>query len=45
MYVVEGAAQRLRESERKRFLSEDWPIVRARIERLGLDPRELVEQV
>jgi len=45
MYVVEGAAKTLRDSERERFLQEEWPEVRARIERLGLDARDLVEQV
>ena len=43
MYVVHGAAHKLRERERDRFLSEEWPEIRARMERLGLtsvDPFE-----
>ena len=44
MYVVAGAAARLRRSERDYFLSEEWPALRARIARLGIDPAELFEQ-
>ena len=43
MYVVQGAANKLRARERDRFLSEEWPEIRARMERLGLtsvDPFE-----
>lgn len=43
MYVVEGAAARLRSSERDLFLAEEWPAIRDRIERLGLRPAELLE--
>ncbi|NCP19647.1 MAG: GntR family transcriptional regulator [Erythrobacter sp.] len=44
MYVVEGAAERLRAAERASFLKEEWPEIRARLHRLGLSPRELLEQ-
>ncbi len=44
MYVVEGAAERLRSRERERFLRAEWPEIRSRIERLGIDLAELVEQ-
>lgn len=44
MYVVAGAAARLRSSERERFLSGEWPAIRERIERLGLDAAELFAQ-
>ena len=44
MYVVEGAAARLRQSERDTFLSEEWPAIRARIDRLGLAAAELLER-
>jgi len=43
MYVVEGAAEQLRKRERDQFLSEEWPEIRARMERLGLEPTDLVE--
>ena len=43
MFVLEGATQQLLSSERQRFLTEEWPQVRERIERLGLDPAELID--
>ena len=45
MYVVEGAAARLRRSERAHFLAEEWPALRQRIARLNIDPAELFERV
>ena len=42
MYVVDGAAERLRESERKQFVREEWPAIQQRIERLGLRARDLL---
>lgn len=44
MFVVAGAAERLRGSERDQFLSEEWPAIVERMVRLGLDPAELVER-
>lgn len=43
MYVVEGAAERLREREREVFLREEWPEIRSRMKRLGLNPEQLIE--
>ncbi|MEP5937775.1 MAG: GntR family transcriptional regulator [Erythrobacter sp.] len=43
MYVVQGAAERLRYAEREQFLQEEWPEIRARMNRLGIDPAELSE--
>jgi GntR family transcriptional regulator len=43
MYVTEGATARLLSSERERFLREEWPLVLERIQRLGLDPAELLD--
>ena len=42
MFVVAGARTLLLRDERKKFLAEDWPRIRATIERLGLEPRELL---
>lgn len=42
MFVAEGAIDRLRVQEREIFLSKVWPRMRAHIERLGIDPAELV---
>lgn len=41
MYVVRGAAERLRSAEREAFLREEWPEIRSRMERLRLDPADL----
>lgn len=44
MFVAEGAATRLRESERREFLDNRWPAIAAHMRRLGLDPAELAER-
>ncbi|WP_334179865.1 GntR family transcriptional regulator [Pseudoxanthomonas sp.] len=43
MFVTEEAAKKLRGSERERFLTEEWPVVAERIERLGLSIEELLQ--
>lgn len=45
MYVVTGAADRLLQSERQAFISEEWPEIRARMERLGIEPVSLLSDV
>jgi len=42
MFVTDGARLQLLKDERKRFLDKEWPEVTATIERLGLDPAELL---
>ena len=44
LFVAPGARTRLRDSERKRFLNEEWPAIQDRIARLGLDPASLLER-
>jgi GntR family transcriptional regulator len=44
MFVAPGARARLTDGERARFLDEEWPQIRARMQRLGLDPAELLER-
>ena len=44
MFVADGAAERLRDRERRRFLDEEWPAMRARMERLGIDAADLLER-
>jgi GntR family transcriptional regulator len=44
MFVTPGARDLLLEAERQRFLAEEWPRVRATIERLGLEPGELLRR-
>ena len=44
MFVADGARARLRDSERSRFVSEEWPQIRARMARLGIDASQLIER-
>ncbi len=44
MFVAAGARARLRDSERSRFVKEEWPLVRARMKRLGIEPATLIER-
>jgi GntR family transcriptional regulator len=44
MFVAPGARARLGESERKRFLNEEWPEIARRMRRLGIDPVEMLER-
>jgi GntR family transcriptional regulator len=41
MYVQSGARARLRRSERERFLKHEWPLLRARLLQLGIEPDQL----
>jgi GntR family transcriptional regulator len=43
MFVKGGAHKSLLKDERQKFLSEHWPRVHATIQRLGLDPKELLD--
>ena len=44
MFVKKGARAQLLESERTKFLEEEWPALLNRIEQLGLDIDELLKQ-
>ena len=41
MYVRDGARSRLMQSEREHFLKDEWPLLRERLRRLGLDAKDL----
>jgi GntR family transcriptional regulator len=41
MFVRPGAKQKLMESERQRFITEEWPAMVTRIRQLGLDINQL----
>lgn len=41
LFVVPGARERLRASERQRFLADEWPRLRARLKRLGIAQQQL----
>ncbi|MDB5476549.1 MAG: GntR family transcriptional regulator [Phenylobacterium sp.] len=42
MFVSDGARALLLQAERQKFLQEQWPAIRATIQRLGLTPAELL---
>lgn len=44
MYVNEGARDALLQSERERFLREEWPMLHARLVRMGLDLKTLLDK-
>ncbi len=43
MFVLPGAAERLRVAEREAFVTAQWPRIRDHITLLGLDARALLE--
>lgn len=42
LYVLPGAHDSLRASERQRFLQNEWPRLRARLRRLGINNEQLI---
>ncbi len=44
MFVTTGARARLATDERQRFLEQEWPRISATIDRLGLEPAELLRR-
>lgn len=45
IFVRAGARDLLLSGERQKFLSDEWPRVAATIERLGLKPQELLDEI
>lgn len=45
MFVTEEASKKLLGNERERFLTEEWPLVLERIQRLGLSMDDLLKPV
>ena len=45
LFAADGAAKALLKAERAIFLTEEWPRMQARMDRLGIDVGELVERV
>ena len=43
MFINAGARDLLLQGERQKFLAEEWPRVHATIQRLGLKPKDLLE--
>ena len=44
MFVAPGARARLRDSERTTFIRDEWPAIRERMSRLGIDAGELLRE-
>ena len=44
MFVNAGARDKLLKNERQKFLKEEWPRIREKIQRLGLTAKELLKQ-
>jgi GntR family transcriptional regulator len=45
MFVTEGARRALMKDERQLFLEEEWPKIASRIQRLGFEPKELLDKL
>ncbi len=45
MFVRPGARERLLTAERERFMQREWPRMKERIVRLGIEPSELLAQL
>ena len=43
LFINAGARDLLLQSERQKFLAEQWPAIAATIQRLGLTPKELLD--
>ena len=43
MFIRTGARKKLMESERQKFLNEEWPAMVLRIQQLGLDTNKLLQ--
>jgi GntR family transcriptional regulator len=44
LFVAPGARARLRDGKRKRFVEVEWPAIRDRMARLGINPVDLLER-
>ena len=44
MFVAPGAPVRLRDSERTTFIRDEWPAIRERMKRLGIDADDLLKR-
>ena len=45
IFVASDGCERLREFERARFLTEDWPAIRQHMERLQLDVPDMIAAI
>ena len=45
MYVTDGATDRLLVEQRRHFIEQEWPAIRATVQRLGLDWQALLQSI
>jgi GntR family transcriptional regulator len=45
MFINTGARRLLLQGEREKFLAEQWPVINATIQRLGLTPEDLLAAI
>jgi len=45
MFETEGARRALLKDERQLFLEEEWPKIASRIQRLGFEPKDLLDKL
>jgi GntR family transcriptional regulator len=45
MFVTEGARRALLKDERQLFLDQEWPKIANRIQRLGFEPKDLLDKL
>ncbi len=45
MFVTEGARRALMKDERQLFLEQEWPKIAGRIQRLGFEPKDLLDKL
>lgn len=45
MFVIKGARRKLVDSEREKFITEEWPAMLSRIQQLGLKLEKLPQSV
>ncbi|QNM83427.1 GntR family transcriptional regulator [Sphingomonas sabuli] len=43
LFVAAGACAKLQDSERDRFINQEWPEIRKRMDRLGIEPTQLLD--
>src|SRR5688500_972713 len=44
LLVAKGARDEVMRRERAKFLKEEWPVLRARVKRMGIDLRTVVDE-
>ena len=45
MYVAQGAPSALSDTEKQKFLRQEWPVICKKIQRLGLSPEVLLKGI